>query len=201
MELIKAFAFGGLQYADHLRRPRRRNWTTRRCRRSARTLGAGAGQRRAALLDHPRGHGGQDAVPDLSKVTLPATWRGRFKSAWNAPRPIARNARRSESRQPTELGRKLKRLRPWVQTGFPRRVAGAARPMAAWHSRLRLPLLLLSAFVLRLSRRCRRQLRGAAARGRWKCPTCCIGILLLVGARERVARLRLGLSRSVSCRI
>src|SRR5271157_3084957 len=77
------------------------------------------------------------------------------------------------------------------------RVARARGPMAARHSRLRVPLLLVPAVVLRLPDRCDGELRGAAAGGGGSA----VSVDRLAPARRRARRfhrLRLGLSVRIS---
>ena len=79
------------------------------------------------------------------------------------------------------LGRKLSAAPSLGADRLPRRLAGAGGPVAARHSRLRVPLLLVPAFLVRLPDRCDGQLRRADAGG-LGVPYLLLGLLLLVGA-------------------
>ena len=86
-----------------------------------------------------------------------------------------------KQRPPTELGRKLTRLRPWVQTGF---LGVWLAPVGQWlHGipELRLPLLLVPAFLVRLPDRCAANY-AALMPVALEMPYLLLGLLLFVGA-------------------
>ena len=67
IQLVKAFSFGGLQYADQMAPPPPPKLANRPRSRSAGSLGQTTGERDAADLESPGGYRGRDALPDLSK--------------------------------------------------------------------------------------------------------------------------------------
>ena len=98
-----------------------------------------------------------------------------------------------EQREPAALGRKLSRWRPWVQTGF---LGVWLAPVGRWlHG---IPGCVfhcyscpLSAFACPVGVMAN---YAALLPVVWEVPYLLIGLLLLVGAAERFARLRLGVS-------
>ena len=96
-----------------------------------------------------------------------------------------------KQRQPTELGRKLKRLRPWVQTGF---LGVWLAPVGQWLMAFQAAssTATRARFPRSPARWCAGQLRRADARG----PRNTLPAARHTAARrgdERVARLRVGL--------